>query len=387
MTDVTVETGINGRVCPRLNLVISALLLFFPAILIGGCAGITSGTSAQTTAQTPGSQTYVISGSLSPVAGGAGATVTLSGTASRTATADTSGNYVFSGLANGVYTVAATHTGYTFTPATQSVTINGADVPAVNFGAIAVGSPSFSVSGTITPAAGGSGTTVSLSGVVRSSTTANATGAFTFNGLPNGAYVITPSHLGYSFAPTTQGVTVNGANVTGVNFTDTVQQTFSISGTISPTTGGSNATISLTGAASATITSNASGSYTFTGLPSGAYTIIPSNAGFGFTPPSRNATISTANVTGVNFTATAQSTHAVSLSWSPSSSAQVTGYNVYRSLVTGSLYARVNPSVVTSLAYTDTTVQNATTYYFVTTAVDANGNESIFSNEALAQIP
>jgi len=37
--------------------------------------------------------------------------------------------------------------------------------------------------------------------------------------------------------------------------------------------------------------------------------------------------------------------------------------------------------------YSDAAVQNATTYYYVTTAVDTNGNESTYSNEAAAAIP
>jgi len=42
---------------------------------------------------------------------------------------------------------------------------------------------------------------------------------------------------------------------------------------------------------------------------------------------------------------------------------------------------------VSSVNYTDATVANTTTYYYVTTAVDANGNESIDSSEAVAAIP
>jgi fibronectin type 3 domain-containing protein len=42
---------------------------------------------------------------------------------------------------------------------------------------------------------------------------------------------------------------------------------------------------------------------------------------------------------------------------------------------------------VGTLNYTDSTVQNSTTYYYVTTAVDASGNESVYSNEASAPIP
>ena len=63
------------------------------------------------------------------------------------------------------------------------------------------------------------------------------------------------------------------------------------------------------------------------------------------------------------------------------------GYNVYRSTVSGGGYSKVNASLVGALSYTDATVQNAQTYYYVTTAVDSSGNESTYSNQAQAIIP
>ena len=57
----------------------------------------------------------------------------LGGAASATATADSSGNYTFSNLVNGSYTVTPAKSGYAFTPGTQAVTIIGANVTGVNF--------------------------------------------------------------------------------------------------------------------------------------------------------------------------------------------------------------------------------------------------------------
>ncbi len=79
-------------------------------------------------------------------------------------------------------------------------------------------------------------------------------------------------------------------------------------------------------------------------------------------------------------------THSVSLSWTASTSA-VSGYNVYRSTTSGAGYTKVNGGLVSVVNYTDSTVANGTTYYYVTTAVDASGLESINSNEAVAVIP
>jgi len=245
----------------------------------------------------------------------------------------------------------------------------------------------YNISGTISPAAGGNSAAVTLSGAASATTTADSSGSYTFTGLANGTYTITPSHTGYTFSPISQAATVSGANVIGINFTDTPQSaTYAISGTISPAAGGSGAAVTLSGAAGATTVSNASGSYTFSGLAKGTYTVTPSHTGYTFSPASNNVTINTANVPGVNFTATVQQAHSVALSWIASTSA-VAGYNVYRSTVSGTQYTKVNSSLVGGLAYTDGTVLGGTLYYFVTTAVDASGNESAHSNEVSANVP
>jgi hypothetical protein len=77
----------------------------------------------------------------------------------------------------------------------------------------------FSVSGTVT-AAGQPLANVVVSDGTRSATT-SASGAYTISGVPNGIYTLTPSRSGYTFTPPSQSVTVNGANVTGRNFTAT----------------------------------------------------------------------------------------------------------------------------------------------------------------------
>jgi TolB protein len=60
---------------------------------------------------------------------------------------------------------------------------------------------------------------------------------------------------------------------------------------------------------------------------------------------------------------------------------------VYRSTTSGSGYAKLNGGLVSAVNYTDSSVVNGTTYYYVTTAVDSTGTESADSNEAVAIIP
>ncbi|MGB7844492.1 MAG: hypothetical protein WBL63_02675, partial [Candidatus Acidiferrum sp.] len=77
----------------------------------------------------------------------------------------------------------------------------------------------FSIAGTINPSTGGNGATLTLSGSASITTTADSVGNYTFGGLANGTYTIVPSRTGFAFTPSNQSMTVNGANVTGANFT------------------------------------------------------------------------------------------------------------------------------------------------------------------------
>jgi hypothetical protein len=98
-----------------------------------------------------------------------------------------------------------------------------------------------------------------------------------------------------------------------------------------------------------------------------------------------NASGSPATVS-LSGTAVAPVQHSVTLTWNASTST-VSGYNVYHSTVSGAQYTKLNSSLVSGLAYTDTTVASGITYYYVTTAVDSIGSESAYSNEVRAPIP
>lgn len=78
--------------------------------------------------------------------------------------------------------------------------------------------------------------------------------------------------------------------------------------------------------------------------------------------------------------------HSASLTWNASTST-VAGYNVYRGSVSGGPYTKQTSSLNGSTAYSDSSVQSGTTYFYVVTAVDSSGNESGYSNEATAVIP
>jgi len=73
-------------------------------------------------------------------------------------------------------------------------------------------------------------------------------------------------------------------------------------------------------------------------------------------------------------------------SWNASTST-VSGYYIYRNTLSGGTYVRINSSPVVGLNYIDSTVQSGTTYYYVITAVDSTGVESVYSNQVSAAIP
>src|SRR5207237_2906555 len=129
-------------------------------------------------------------------AGGSADTVNMLGVSTRSVTADALGKYSFTGLVYGDYTITPVKSGFTMTPPNQAVTVTGANVTGVNFVAQAI--PTWTISGTITPASVGAGATVTLGGVALT-TTADASGNYSFSGLSNGTYTVTPAKAGASF--------------------------------------------------------------------------------------------------------------------------------------------------------------------------------------------
>jgi hypothetical protein len=181
---------------------------------------------------------------------------------------------------------------------------------------------------------------------------------------------ISPPSL--SFGNVTTGTSSATQNVTITNTGNsnvTISQ-INLSGAGYSMTGGSTP---VTLSPSQNLTLTVQFSPTTAGAASGSITIISS------------ATGSPATV-ALSGTGVAPVQHSVALTWNASTST-VSGYNVYRTTVSGTSYVKINSSLVAVLTYTDSTVQSGTTYYYVTTAIDSSGNESVYSNEVSAPIP
>ena len=316
------------------------------------------------------------------------------------------------------FDVAVTNTVGTVTSSAATLTVNPAPAPAIQVSSTAITFAS-EVDGTTTS----QGLIVTNTGnATLTITQVNETGAaFSVSGftLPINVNSGQQATITVAFKPTAVGAA--SGNISIVSNAPTSPTGVTLSGTgiaatltlgINPTalafgnvtTGTSsaskNVTVTNTGNANVTIsqiTLNGTG-YSMTG--GGApVTLTPTQnvvLSVEFSPTtagSVNGTISvTSNASGSPATVTLSGTgvapvqHSVALTWDASTST-VSGYNVYRGTVSGGPYTLINSGLVTTLSYTDSTVQSGTTYYYVTTAVDSSGNESVHSNEVSAPIP
>jgi len=159
---------------------------------------------------------YFISGTVKLNGVGLGGVeVTLSGNSSSNTTTDSLGNYCFTGLSSGMYTITPSKSGYIFTPTSSLVIISGANQIGINFTA----NMTHSISGTVTLHGSGLGNvTVTLSGSSSESTTTDASGNYTFTGLNDDIYTVTPSNCVYTFTPSSRTVVISGANINGMDF-------------------------------------------------------------------------------------------------------------------------------------------------------------------------
>ncbi len=248
--------------------------------------------------------------------------------------------------------VSVTGTIFSITGLTLPLTLNTGQSKTFNvqFSPTSAGAASSTL--TITSNAPGSPATVALSGtgVAATLTLSFSSNSISFGSVNTGTSSTkteTITNTGNSTVQITQisvsgtGYTLNGASPVGLS----AGQTLTFSVIFDPTVAGS-------ASGTVTVTSNAAGS---------------------------PATIS--------LSGTGDPAHSVVLNWTESNPTGLS-YYVYRSTTSGSGYVKLNASsAAPGMTYTDTTVLNRTTYYYVTTAVDSTGTESLYSNEAQAIIP
>lgn len=154
-------------------------------------------------------QGTIVDDGAAPVAG---VLVTLTGDASDTDTTDGSGNYTLSGLSNGDYTVTPTKAGETFTPTSSAVAIaDGNETEDFEQDVF------WQITGQILDAdsAAVSGVLVTLSGDASDTDTTDGSGNYSFPGLPDGSYVVTPTNpTNREISPASSNETVSGGDET-----------------------------------------------------------------------------------------------------------------------------------------------------------------------------
>ncbi|MCU0425482.1 MAG: carboxypeptidase regulatory-like domain-containing protein [Candidatus Kapabacteria bacterium] len=218
-------------------------------------------------------------------------------------TSGVGGQYARS-LPPGTYTVYASVTGATFTPASTMVTLSsGASVSNINFTGVANPPASFTVSGRVISnfdGSGVSGVNMVLSTNPPRNAVSNASGNYSFPGVPAGMYTVTASGTGITFASPSQNITVSNAALSNVNFTAPLGR---ILGRITRANGMGLAGVTFT-VGGTTATTNAVGDYALNNLRGGSYTLAPSFAGFAFTPQTLNVTLANgATIANQNFSA------------------------------------------------------------------------------------
>lgn len=241
-----------------------------------------------------GTATYSITGQIQ---GGvvASVSIALSGDSTGTTTSDQDGNFSFSNLANGNYTLTAALANYTFAPASLAVTIENADSTGHVF--TATGVLSGTVSGDVA-----ADVTLYLDGPENATATTDSSGNYQFTGLTSGSYSLTPSKSGFNFTPTNRVVNFTGVASTGNDFTAATAY-YTVTGAVS---GGALAsvTVNLSGDVSGTTTTDVNGDFSIGNLTNGSYTLTPTLANYTFSPAALNFTILDGNVTVQDFVAT-----------------------------------------------------------------------------------
>ena len=312
----------------------AALLLVVGLSCLLGCQGVSTGASGQ-------QQSGALSLGVQSLDFG---TLTVGNKQTRSETVTNSG-----GASVTVSAISVTGTGFTLSGATAPLTLAAGQsaTVSVSFTPQSAGAASGSV--TITSTASNATLTIPVSGT---GTTASARLNVSPTTLGLGSVVVGSS------GTASGSLAASGANVT-VTAATSNNSVFSVGGLSLPVT----------------IPAGQSTPYTVTFSPQVAGAV---SATLTFTSDAQPTT-TTETLTG---TGMAASNHSVNLSWNASTSANITGYNIYRAVFASSCgsYSKINSVLNTSTLYTDSSVANGASYCYASTAVNSSNEESTYSN-------
>src|SRR6185437_1608818 len=270
---------------------------------------------------------------------------------------------------------------------TQPITLHNSGNAALTFSQLAARGAGVSLTGLSTSTAIAPNSSATFNAVFTPASSSAVSGSITLvtNGVPS-PLVIDVTGTG-SAASTSLGVSPASLNFGTV----TPGTSRSLSSTLT-NTGNSNINISsvavtgagfsASGVSSGTVLmpgQSAALMITFspasTGSANGARVTIASNA------------VNSPAIVGLTGAGQAPTSHTVALSWNPTSSGGVAGYNVFRASTSGGYGTNpLNPVPVSVPAYEDSSVTGGQTYFYIVTTVGA-GVSSAASNEVAASIP
>jgi hypothetical protein len=98
------------------------------------------------------------------------------------------------------------------------------------------------------------------------------------------------------------------------------------------------------------------------------------------------ATGTSSKTVAVTLTVSAPATSSATLTWSPNTESDLAGYKIYRATSSGGYGAPIATLQGNVTTFIASGLQLGTTYFFVVTAYDSAGNESLHSNEASKSI-
>jgi hypothetical protein len=324
------NTAAKAICSKHLGKVAGTLLLLAGLTSIVGCQGVSAAGSPGTLASNPSSLSFgsVTVGSKQSLS----ETVTNSGGASVT-----------------ISQVAISGSGFSLSGITAPVTLTAGQ------------SAAFSVAFAPTAAASASGTVTITSNASDPTLTIALSGTGTAGA---GQLSVSPTTLALgSVVVGTSGTASGSLSASGASVTVTAASTndsvFSVGGLSLPVTISAGQSLPFTVTFSPLTTGAASATLTFT-----------SNA---------QPSTTTEALTGTGAPAP---THTVDLSWDASTSANISGYNIYRAVYTGSCgaFSKINSQLNTSTLYTDASVTDGTSYCYAATAVNSSNEESGYSN-------
>jgi hypothetical protein len=261
-----------------------------------------------------------------------------------------------------------------------SAIISNSGASSVTVSQVQISGSAFTGSGITAPLTLGPGTSATVSITFAPTTAGNATGTLTVSSNASNAVLTvalsgtgttTAAQLSISTTTISAGNVVVGTSGTASGNLNATGAAVTISGASTNDTAFVVSGISLP----MTIQAGQSAPFTVTFSPSAAGT---ASATLTVTSDAQPST-AVATLTG---TGTAAPVHSVNLSWNASTSANISGYNVYRAVYTTSCgsFSKINTLLNTGLLYTDSNVTDGTSYCYAATAVDTSNAESGYSN-------